>query len=319
MKKYRMGLFMMAFAALLLAGCGRSEGVTESGTAGQGTENAGVTAAGTGMAKEPVPGTVEMSTGAEGAVPGIAGADSGMTGAVPGIVSPASGTSAEEPGVREESVTARFEIMEAREDGLLVLGLDEIKGLYHVGHGAVIKDVDGGALAVSDLKAEEIVELTWNGAVMETYPGQFGYDELKKTGETGSSSFLFYRKLLKELAETDPGLNDGVNLGYFDFTGITSLSEGEKEGLAYLAGSDYSAMGTQSTEAELKAEGILDEEKGIEYGILVTVEETSFKEDSITCNAKKYRSGTGAYYFQNVKAEYKNGEWEYKIGDHMIS
>lgn len=319
MKKYRMSLFMMAFAALLIAGCGRSEGVNESGANGAGTENAGVTAAGTGMAKEPVPGTVEMSTGAEGAVPGIAGADSGMAGAVPGTVSPASGTSSEEPGAQEESVTARFEIMEAREDGLLVLGLDEIKGLYHVGHGTVIEDVDGGILETSDLKAMDMVELTWNGAVMETYPGQFGYDVLKKTGETGSSSFLFYRKLLKELAETDPGLNDGVNLGYFDFTGITSLSEGEKEGLAYLAGSDYSAMGIQSTEEELTEEGIIDGIKGIENGILVTVEETSFKEGEITCNAEKYRSGTGAYYFQNVKAEYKNGEWEYKIGDHMIS
>lgn len=274
MKKYRMSLFMLAFTVFLITGCSRSEGVTELGTAGPGTESIGVTMA---------------------------------------------DTSAEEPGGREESVTARFEIMEAREDGLLVLGLDEIKGLYHVGHGAVIEDMDGSALAVSDLKSMDMVELTWNGAVMETYPGQFGYDVLKKTGETGSSSFLFYRKLLKELAETDPGLNDGVNLGYFDFTGISSLSEGEKEGLAYLAGSDYSAMGTQSTEKELTEEGVIDGVKGIEHGILVTVEETSFKEGEITCNAKKYRSGTGAYYFQNVKAEYKNGEWEYKIGDHMIS
>ena len=68
-----------------------------------------------------------------------------------------------------------------------------------------------------------------------------------------------------------------------------------------------------------RQQGILDREKGIENGILVTIEELSNQNGKVTCNAEKYRSGTGAYYFHDVTAEYKNGEWKYEIGAEMIS
>ena len=39
----------------------------------------------------------------------------------------------------------------------------------------------------------------------------------------------------------------------------------------------------------------------------------------LTCSARKYRSGTGAYYFSDVTATYKDGVWTYKVGAEMIS
>lgn len=346
MNRRRIGLFLIVCALFFVSACSKSGGTAGSGTSGE-TEmtteagrNAGAEpgTAGqtgsegkTGTAK--IPGTVEVRT--EEAEPGAAGRPSTQaepgaeskpgTVTAPGVAGkpgaeaepgPAAGSV---PGLSEESVTDRFEILEVKESGLLVAGLGRSKGLYHVGHGTVLKDTDGTELSVSDLKETEIVELTWNGMINETYPGQFGYDALKKTGETGSSTFVFYRQLLKDLAETDSGLNSGINQSFFDFNGIASLSGEEKEGLAYLAGSDYGVIGSQSTAEELKEQGILDREKGIEAGILVTVEELTHKDGRVTCSANKYRSGTGAYYFEDVTAEYKNGKWEYKIGTHMIS
>lgn len=59
-----------------------------------------------------------------------------------------------------------------------------------------------------------------NGAVQETYPGQFGYRKLGH-GE-GSRELEFYKQLIRDLAEVDPGLNDEVTESYFDLTQMES-------------------------------------------------------------------------------------------------
>lgn len=57
--------------------------------------------------------------------------------------------------------------------------------------------------------------------VQESYPGQFSYDRLRLTGRTGSRELLLYQQIIKELAEKDSGLNDGIGECYFDFTGVS--------------------------------------------------------------------------------------------------
>lgn len=217
-------------------------------------------------------------------------------------------------------VTGRFEIFEATQDALLAYGMDNAyPGLCCIGHGNVLENQDGETIELSELAPGMIAELTWNGAVMESYPAQFSYSALKLTGESGNREFMLYLQLIQDLAKADPGLNEGITESYFDFTSVTSLNEGEKEGLAYLGGTYFGGFGSQSTREELSEQGILDREKGIENGILVTIEEISNKNGKVTCNVEKYRSGTGAYYFHDVTAEYKNGEWTYEIGAEMIS
>ena len=73
----------------------------------------------------------------------------------------------------------------------------------------------------------------------------------------------------------------------------------------------------------------MDPQKGLEHGILITIEEISVTETAdeggdgdvitVNCNARKYRSGTGAYYFTDVKATFQDGGWSYTIGAEMIS
>lgn len=208
----------------------------------------------------------------------------------------------------------------SEEESLLVSGMDDtMKGLYNVSHGSVLEAADGTPVKVTDLQTGMMVDLTWGGDVMEIYPSLFTYDKLRVTQKKGSRELELYKQLVRELAKADPGLNDGITQSFFDLTGVSSLTEDEKEGLAYIGGGYFGTMGIQMTREELAEQGVLDPVKGIENGILITIEETSRDGDRLTCNVEKYRSGTGAYYFHDVKAVYENDRWTYTIGAHMIS
>lgn len=213
----------------------------------------------------------------------------------------------------------RYEILEVKDTSILVMDPEKEYGLYTVGYGPLLEDEKGGKIERSDLKQGMIVELYWNGMIQETYPAQFTFDKLRLTGETGSREFALYTEILKELAQKDPGLNEGIGESYFDFTGVDSLTAGEKEGLAYIAGGYYGVWGTQATAEELTEEGLMDRERGIENGILITLKELSNSGNEVKCKADKYRSGTGAYYLEDVTAKYSDGEWTYKIGSEAIS
>ena len=222
-------------------------------------------------------------------------------------------------GSESDSATARVEILKITDDELLVCGLDSFPGLCFVSTGGKLETSDGQTMAFDDLATGMIVDLTWNGSVQETYPAKFSYDNLKDTVERGSVTMKLYKRLIQALAEVDPALNADISQCYFDFTKVSSLSDGEKEGLAYICGSYFDAWGSQATSDELAAEGILDPLKGLEDGILVTIEELSVDGNTVRCNAQKYRSGTGAYYFNDMTAEYKDGEYTYNIGSEAIS
>ncbi|WP_455618669.1 hypothetical protein [Eisenbergiella sp.] len=299
MRKKQWTALILMCLALLLTACGGQEGGKET------------------VAEEPLKIETEGgNTGKEKTEPQPAGAENS-----------AGGTESREAEGKNPStdtgdgeVTGRFEIFEVTQDGLLAYGIDNTyPGLCSIGHGNILANQDGETIELSALVPGLVVELTWNGAVEESYPAQFSYSALKLTGESGNPEFLLYLQLLQDLAKTDPGLNEGITESYFDFTSVASLSEGEKEGLAYLGGTYFGGFGSQSTQEELATQGILDREKGIENGILVTIEELSNQNGKVTCNAEKYRSGTGAYYFHDVTAEYKDGEWKYEIGAEMIS
>ena len=228
---------------------------------------------------------------------------------------------ADTEGLSGDTRTERFEILDVDDKSMLVCGAgaNDMSGLFRVGHGPVLENADGKPALISELKSGMIVELSWEGYVLESYPGQFGYQKLRITEDMGSRELEFYKQLIKNLAEVDPGLNDGITQSYFDLTMVGSLSDAEKEGLAYMGGTSFGAWGELATEKDLVESGALDPQKGLEHGILVTIEETSNSGSQLTCSARKYRSGTGAYYFSDVTATYKDGAWTYKIGAEMIS
>ena len=318
--RYYGAVWMSAFCLVCLSGCGQRTAV--AGNPGIGTGiNSSVAADGgseAGNGRDTGAGGSEAGadrdTGAGGSEAG-ADRNTGDAGLKPGQAP------ADTAVLSGDARTERFEILDADDDGMLVCGAGSngMSGLFRVGHGSVLEDADGKSVRISELKSGMIVELSWEGYVLESYPGQFSYQKLRITQEKGSRELEFYKQLIKDLAEVDPGLNDGITQSYFDLSMVDSLSDAEKEGLAYMGGTCFGTWGELATEKDLVESGALDPQKGLEYGILVTIEETSNSGSRLTCSARKYRSGTGAYYFSDVTATYKDGGWSYKVGAEMIS
>ena len=305
--RYYGAVWMSAFCLVCLSGCGQRTAV--AGNPGIGTGiNSSVAADGGSEAGN------GRDTGAGGSEAG-ADRNTGDAGLKPGQAP------ADTAVLSGDARTERFEILDADDDGMLVCGAGSngMSGLFRVGHGSVLEDADGKSVRISELKSGMIVELSWEGYVLESYPGQFSYQKLRITQEKGSRELEFYKQLIKDLAEVDPGLNDGSTQSYFDLSMVDSLSDAEKEGLEYMGGTCFGTWGELATEKDLVESGALDPQKGLEYGILVTIEETSNSGSRLTCSARKYRSGTGAYYFSDVTATYKDGGWTYKVGAEMIS
>lgn len=100
---------------------------------------------------------------------------------------------------------------------------------------------------------------------------------------------------------------------------VGSLSDAEKEGLAYMGGTSFGRLGRACYGEGPGGERGTCTSEGTGAWNLVTIEETSNSGSQLTCSARKYRSGTGAYYFSDVTATYKDGAWTYKIGAEMIS
>jgi hypothetical protein len=100
------------------------------------------------------------------------------------------------------------------------------------------------------------------------------------------------------------------------------LNGGEKRALAYLAGGKYSPSGQSimGTFDELSEQGLIDKENlYFETGILFAIEVTDVKEGAFTFSAQKWRSGLGAYFFNDCEAEKTSEGWTYTIGSEAIS
>ena len=322
-------VWITVFFLICISGCGQKTAAAGNPGNGAGMDSGAASAGESAAGDDRMGGSDGTSAGPDG----MGGGD-GISAGPDGMGS-GDGTSAEDDsdglkpgqapadteGLSGDTRTERFEILDVDDKSMLVCGAgaNDMSGLFRVGHGPVLENADGKPALISELKSGMIVELSWEGYVLESYPGQFGYQKLRITEDMGSRELEFYKQLIKNLAEVDPGLNDGITQSYFDLTMVGSLSDAEKEGLAYMGGTSFGAWGELATEKDLVESGALDPQKGLEHGILVTIEEISNSGSQLTCSARKYRSGTGAYYFSDVTATYKDGAWTYKIGAEMIS
>ena len=141
----------------------------------------------------------------------------------------------------------------------------------------------------------------------------------EKTGQ-GEALVAFYQDMLDDLWNRDKGLNSDIDVLAFDLSQVTNLSEDEKDDLVEAVSKSYGAEGIRGTFDELSEQGYIDKENlRFETGILITIEITDVTGDSFTFDAKKWRSGTGAYFFDDCKAVKTEDGWSYTIGSEAIS
>ena len=177
--------------------------------------------------------------------------------------------------------------------------------------------------------AGTLVEVTYDGTILETWPAQLGGVTAVKTAEDGfDDRCALYLQVLEDLWEVDSGLN-----GELTYIGVdlseTSLSESERSAVAWAFAGRHGGELVTGTWEELADQGYIDRENLYwEDGILFTITE---KEEpvyfmpegmaAVTFDAEKWRSGLGAYFFCDcTSVQSADGHWDgYSAGSEAIS
>ena len=177
--------------------------------------------------------------------------------------------------------------------------------------------------------AGTLVEVTYDGTILETWPAQRGGVTAVKTAEDGfDDRCALYLQVLEDLWEVDSGLN-----GELTYIGVdlseTSLSESERSAVAWAFAGRHGGELVTGTWEELADQGYIDRENLYwEDGILFTITE---KEEpvyfmpegmaAVTFDAEKWRSGLGAYFFCDcTSVQSADGHWDgYSVGSEAIS
>lgn len=185
-----------------------------------------------------------------------------------------------------------------------------------------LADAQGHSLNIEDILPGMLVEVEYDGMIMETWPVQLGAPTSLHVISREDDMVGLYLSVLTELYEIDPALNDGISMIALDLTKVPNLSDSEKAGLIWIAGEDMGhPFPIAATYDELCEEGYIDEENlYFKEGILLQIEANPPNADgSFTFSAQKWRSGLGAYYFHDCTAVKEDGVWSYTIGTHMVS
>ena len=200
---------------------------------------------------------------------------------------------------------------------------------------------NGESIDVSALTPGSQVRVTFTGEVMESYPMQIAHvQEIQLLSAAPADSGLredrceLYLRVLKDLWDTDPGMNGGVTQIGVDLSELTDLTEEEKTyviqtfadslGLPYLTGTwtELCDRGVIDREHLVWEDGLLFSVKTVHsfqwiYGIPAPSEEAP---ELMAFDAQKWRSGTGAIFFNTCIAK-KNpdGAWTYTVGSHAVA
>lgn len=181
-------------------------------------------------------------------------------------------------------------------------------------------DRNGKQADISKLKTGMLVDIYYDGAVMESFPMQVGGIKSIRIREEGDDIAGLYMKVIKDLYKVDPGLNSDIERLAFDLSKATNLTETEKTALVYMAGNEFGLETLRGTFEELREQGYIDKDQLVfDTGLLYTIEVKSQQKDSFVFDAQKWRGGDGAYYFLDCTAKKEKDGWSYTIGGEAIS
>ena len=120
-----------------------------------------------------------------------------------------------------------------------------------------IKAADGSDAFVADLKRSMLVDIVFDGTIMESFPMQLGNIEKLIIKSQGEDIAGLYKKVIDDLFQVDPGLNDNISILAFDFTKVTNITEAEKSALIYIIGNTYKTEAFAATYDELYEQGYM--------------------------------------------------------------
>lgn len=252
-----------------------------------------------------------------------------------------------------EPVILTLRIVDGAEDGFLVLAGEEAGSVYTLSVGDLPVSLitpEGSETGGGELLADGmLVDVAFNGTVLETYPGRFdkvfgltayGIGTAQVPGGSYYDLCGLYLQVLEDLWERDAGLNSDITELALDLSQAPGgLTEGEKSALTYCFGNAHSIMAMQATSKELIEWGLLtpvalgNEGEGRstlyqwEDGVLFSIRADEGHDGEfyslpvLFFNANKWRSPLGAYFFGGCSAIWPEfGTWSgYEIGGEAIS
>ena len=132
-----------------------------------------------------------------------------------------------------------------------------------------------------------------------------------------------YLEVLEDLWNVDSGLNSEITQIGIDLSELSHLTEAEKDTVMSEFASKHNLPYIAGTWEELREQGYIDKntlywEDGLFFSIKTT--EGNSAPELTVFDAKKWRSGDGAYLFDQCTAR-KNadGTWSYTVGQQAIS
>ena len=234
------------------------------------------------------------------------------------LVLPAMACSDNKQIPKTDSVLAG-KIVQLYENSFLLAGTGA-GDLYMITSKLDIYNAENKSADTSALKAGQEVEIGYSGGIMESYPAQLGKPAYIKITRQGGDLVGFYQTILKDLWKVDEGLNPESGVLAFDLTQVENLNEAEKSALVYIVSEASGLTGITGTFDELSEQGYINKEKlYFEDGMLIEFELTDVTEESFMFNIRKWRSGTGAYFFNDCKAVKTGDDWQYTVGSEAIS
>ena len=240
---------------------------------------------------------------------GASGSGAPVSGGTPSGEEQASGESSQ-----PASVTAVCRVV-SNDGSLLLAGMDGDSNIY------ILPPEDEANLA-----AGALVQVTYDGTVLETWPAQLGGVTAVETARGGfDDRCALYLQVLEVLWAVDSGLNGDVTYIGVDLS-QTSLSDSERAAVAWAFAGKRGGELVTGTWDELADQGYIDRENlywedGILFSITEKEMEGVYSLTPVTFDAQKWRSGLGAYFFCDcTSVQTAGGHWDgYSIGSEAIS
>jgi Ca-activated chloride channel family protein len=117
-----------------------------------------------------------------------------------------------------------------------------------------------------------------------------------------------YTTVIGKLYNEDMALNHDIKYIAVDTSLINNLSEEQKSELLKEI-EKYGYIVLDMTFDKLEEQGYI-EELYFKEGILFNIEDKPMSGNAILMNVSKWRSGLGAIGYNDLKVEYKNGNWK---------
>lgn len=162
---------------------------------------------------------------------------------------------------------------------------------------------------LKEIQTGDIIEITYNGTIMESYPAQITADrvDVKETRLVDG-----YQAVIEDIYNEDEGLNSDLEMVVIDTSALEALSGLEKEKLLGNLKDTFGLEVREGTYDQLVKEGLIDDKDlYFEKGILIKITEPSHNDQitEITCGISKWKSGLGAIGSDHVTASLKKTGW----------